>query len=261
MRIKWFWLVMIAFIATLIAAPTSNVARTRIADGFDFPVGKPDAEGYYKSRGFLRHHPGEDWNGVGGGNTDLGDPVYSIGHGMVVFAKDVRMGWGNVVIVRHTYMSKGELKTVDSFYAHLDRITVQHGQQVLRGQQVGTIGTNRGMYTAHLHFEVRKNLHIGINRSAFRRDLTNYHVPTDFINALRQSPGGGRSALIAINTFNERGIFDGSSNTATAQAPQQPSRAELTQADRSNRRPNQKQQQNSRRSNFEVNRFGDIESF
>src|SRR4029077_18291115 len=25
---------------------------TRLADGFDFPVGKPDAQGYYKARGF-----------------------------------------------------------------------------------------------------------------------------------------------------------------------------------------------------------------
>lgn len=258
MRTKWFWLAMIAFVATLIAAPTGNVARTRIADGFDFPVGKPNAEGYYKSRGFLRHHPGEDWNGVGGGNTDLGDPVYSVGHGMVVFAKDVRMGWGNVVIVRHTYLQNRELQTVDSFYAHLDRILVREGQQVLRGQQVGTIGTNRGMYTAHLHFEVRKNLHIGINRSAFRRDLSNYHVPTDFINSWRKAQGGGRSALIAINTFNEKGIFDGRSS-ATA-GTQQSRPAELTQAERSSRKSSPTKQ-NSRRSTFEVNRFGDVDSF
>lgn len=258
MRKKWFWLAMIAFVATLIAAPTGNVARTRIADGFDFPVGKPNAEGYYKSRGFLRHHPGEDWNGVGGGNTDLGDPVYSVGHGMVVFAKDVRMGWGNVVIVRHTYLQNRELQTVDSFYAHLDRILVREGQQVLRGQQVGTIGTNRGMYTAHLHFEVRKNLHIGINRSAFRRDLSNYHVPTDFINSWRKAQGGGRSALIAINTFNEKGIFDGRSS-ATA-GTQQSRPAELTQAERTSRKSSPTKQ-NSRRSTFEVNRFGDVDSF
>ncbi|MFY8216079.1 MAG: M23 family metallopeptidase [Chthoniobacterales bacterium] len=255
MRNKWFWLAMVALIATLFAAPTGNVARTRIADGFDFPVGKPDAEGYYKSRGFLRHHPGEDWNGIGGGNTDLRDPVYCIGNGMVVFAKDARMGWGNVVIVRHTYLSRGQLQTVDSFYAHLDRMTVREGQQVLRGQQVGTIGTNRGMYTAHLHFEIRKNLHIGINRSAFRRDLTNYYVPTDFINPNRQLQGGGKSALIAVNTFNEKGIFDGRSSTTQAQTKP----AELTQAEKPDKKSSQKPV--SRRSSFEVNRFGDIESF
>jgi len=246
---------MVALIATLFAAPTGNVARTRIADGFDFPVGKPNAEGYYKSRGFLRHHPGEDWNGIGGGNTDLRDPVYCIGNGLVVFAKDARMGWGNVVIVRHTYISQGQLKTVDSFYAHLDRMTVREGQQVLRGQQVGTIGTNRGMYTAHLHFEVRKNLNIGINRSAFRRDLTNYYVPTDFINPNRKLQGGGKSALVAINTFNEKGVFEGQASTK----PNGASPAELTKAEKAGQKSSQKP--TSRRSNFEVNRFDDIESF
>ena len=29
-----------------------DTAFTKLADGFDFPIGKPDAEGYYKARGF-----------------------------------------------------------------------------------------------------------------------------------------------------------------------------------------------------------------
>ena len=98
-------------------------------------------------------------------------------------------------------MDKGSLQTVDSMYAHLDRILVREGQQITRGQQVGTIGTNRGMYTAHLHFEIRKNLRIGINRSAFARDLINYYRPGSFIAPRRKLPGGGRSALIPINTY------------------------------------------------------------
>jgi len=201
MRRSYFWVLLVAFMATLMAAPTPNVARTRVADGFDFPVGKPNGEGYYKSRGFLRHHPGEDWNGVGGGNTDLGDPVFTIGNGLVVFARDARRGWGNVVIVRHSFLDRGTLKTVDSFYAHLERVTVREGQHVMRGDKIGTIGTNRGMYTAHLHFEIRQNLAIGINRSAFKNDLVNYHVPTRFIDARRRLTGAGRTALVAVNTF------------------------------------------------------------
>ena len=100
--------------------PTGNVqllnrpmetASTRLADGFDFPVGKPDAEGYYKARGFRSGgHMGEDWDGIRGGDTDLNDPIYSIGDGIVVFARDVHLGWGNVVIVRHAYRENGEVK-------------------------------------------------------------------------------------------------------------------------------------------------------
>ena len=201
---RWiFWLGLAAFSAALVGAPSPKTVRTRLADGFDQPVGKPDAEGYYISRGFrANYHMGEDWNGLKGGNSDIGAPVYSTAHGVVVLARDMRMGWGNLVIVRHTFMENKELKTVDSVYAHLDRFLVREGQQIVRGQQVGTIGTNRGMYTAHLHFEIRKNLFIGFNQRGFARDLTNYYVPGKFIASRRQLPGRGRSALVAVDTFN-----------------------------------------------------------
>lgn len=203
MRKYVFWLMLLLFVAALAATPSPKTARTRLADGFDQPVGKPDAEGYYMSRGFrANYHMGEDWNGLGGGNTDLGDPVYSVANGIVVMARDARMGWGNLVIIRHTFLENRQLSTVDSLYAHLDRIMVREGQQVVKGQQVGTIGTNRGMYTAHLHFEIRKNLFIGFNQRGFARDLSNYHVPGKFITPRRKLAGSGRSALVAINTFN-----------------------------------------------------------
>jgi murein DD-endopeptidase MepM/ murein hydrolase activator NlpD len=202
MRKAGFWILFMMLVAGLVGAPSPKTVRTRVADGFDQPVGKPDAEGYYISRGFrANYHMGEDWNGIGGGNSDVGDPVYSVAHGVVVLARDMRMGWGNLVIVRHTFAENRELKTVDSVYAHLDKISVREGQQVVRGQQVGTIGTNRGMYTAHLHFEIRKNLHIGYNQRRFARDLSNYFVPQKFILPRRKLAGGGRSALVAVDSF------------------------------------------------------------
>jgi murein DD-endopeptidase MepM/ murein hydrolase activator NlpD len=77
---------------------------TRSADGFDMPVGKPDAVGYYRSRGLIvGRHMGDDWNGNGMGNTDLGAPVYATAHGLVVYARDARMGWGKTVIIRHVF--------------------------------------------------------------------------------------------------------------------------------------------------------------
>src|SRR5207237_5549248 len=51
---------------------SSQTAFTRLADGFDFPVGKNDARRYYKVSGVRLHgHLGEVWDGVGGGIMDI----------------------------------------------------------------------------------------------------------------------------------------------------------------------------------------------
>ncbi|MHA3770617.1 murein hydrolase activator EnvC family protein [Verrucomicrobiota bacterium sgz303538] len=193
--------VAVSFLIALSGAFGSDVANVPLADGFDTPVGRDGTKQYYKARGFRSNgHLGEDWNGAGGGDTDLGDPVYATAHGIVVFAQDYRLGWGNVVIVRHAYMEGGETRFVDSLYGHLNQIMVREGQQVRRGQQVGTIGNNRGMYDAHLHFEMRKNLQVGMHRSSFARDFSNYWDPTTFIASHPKLPGGGL-AQVPINTF------------------------------------------------------------
>jgi murein DD-endopeptidase MepM/ murein hydrolase activator NlpD len=180
----------------------SQTAFNRLADGFDFPIGKPDGRGYYKARGFLPNkHQGEDWDGLGGGNTDLHDPVYSIGDGVVVYARDVHLGWGNVVIVRHVFREGGTLKNIDALYGHLNRIFVRAGQKVMRGQQLATIGTAHGVYSAHLHFEIRKNIAIGMNRAAFARNLSNYHDPSKFLLSHRHLQRARRTYPIAMNTF------------------------------------------------------------
>jgi len=184
-----------SLIIVLLPPQTSaQSVRTVLADGFDFPVGKPDADGYYKARGYRPHgHLGEDWNGRGGGNTDLGAPVYSIGHGVVVYSENYRRGWGNVVIIRHAYRARnGRVQCVDSLYGHLHERYVGLHDRVRRGQPIGTIGNNGGMYWAHLHLELRKNLEIGLNRSDFERDNRNYHCPTTFIRAHRSLPQDSR---------------------------------------------------------------------
>jgi murein DD-endopeptidase MepM/ murein hydrolase activator NlpD len=175
---------------------------TKIADGFDFPVGKPEAEGYYKARGFRPGgHVGEDWDGVRGGDTDLRDPIYSIGDGIVVFARDVHLGWGNVIIVRHAYRDNGSVRYIDALYGHLNTMLVSRGQRVTRGQQIATMGTAHGQYDAHLHFEIRKNLEIGMSRSKFQKSFSNYYDPTQFINSHRHLSGGGANYKVAMNTF------------------------------------------------------------
>ncbi len=171
-------------------AEAAGFIRCQLADGFDFPVGKPNGDGYYKSRGYWPNgHLGEDWNGRGGGNSDLGAPIYSTARGVVIISENVGGGWGQCVIVRHAYRDEtGKISMVDSLYAHLYQRTVKLGQVVEKGQLVGTMGSNNGMYFVHLHFEIRKNLRIGMNRTQFARDNSNYYSPTDFINKNRVLP-------------------------------------------------------------------------
>ena len=197
------WLPPVAFIVVAAAASlhAEDTAAVKLADGFQDPVGS-DGKSYYKARGMQPNgHLGDDWNGSEGGDTDLGAPVTATAHGLVVFARDFRLGWGNVVILRHAYMEGAKVAYVDSLYGHLHSILVREGDQVVRGQKVGTIGGNRGMYPAHLHFEIRKNLRIGMARSAFPRDFTNYWDPTEFIAQHPRLAGGGRVATVPINTF------------------------------------------------------------
>ncbi len=194
---------MLLFFVANVSAQSGSTMRVRLADGFDFPVGKPDAAGYYKFRGYWPNgHLGEDWNGNGGGDSDLGAPIYAIGRGVVIFTQNIGVGWGNCIIVRHIYReADGKIAMVDSLYAHLYERKAKLHDLVEKGQLVGTMGGNSGMYAVHLHLEVRKNLHIGMNRSQFARDSSNYYSPTAFINAHRVLSTSTQKYDVPVNNF------------------------------------------------------------
>ena len=212
-----FWQVgrSLLFGLSVLGLPAAKAeVKVNLADGFDFPVGKPNAEGYYKARGLrLRapQHFGEDWNGRSGGDSDLGDPVYAVADGVVTFAYNVRTGWGNVVLTRHAYRdpSTGEVKYCDTLNGHLHQIMVKTGQAIKRGQQIGTIGSNFGMYPAHLHFEIRHNITIGMQRSGVPSDLVNWADPTQFINQFRKLNREWRPVAVPTGTYQDYGGFSG----------------------------------------------------
>ena len=152
------------------------------ANGFDFPVGAPNGAGYRDAQPFgENNHSGEDWNGIRGGDTDLGDPIYSIADGWVSEAEDKGGGWCNVMRIIHffdgTYM--------ESLYAHADTMLKQPGESVKRGEQIATIGKCADYY-AHLHFELRTQpgLPLGNGYSSQSEGLIS---PTDYILAHRPS--------------------------------------------------------------------------
>ena len=116
-----------AFVCVLMA---SSVFADRIADSFVYPVYPVDK--YYTSQVigtwnslFKKYHVGEDWNGDGGGSSDLGDDIYSIGNGLVLesvlSSSDDRWSnsWGKYVFIGHMLPSGIYVK---SLYAHLDTV-------------------------------------------------------------------------------------------------------------------------------------------
>ncbi|MFR4416880.1 MAG: peptidoglycan DD-metalloendopeptidase family protein [Akkermansia sp.] len=185
----------------------SKFALVPLCDGFDFPVGKPDGNGgYYRSRGLRVKSPAtwaRDWNGNSGGNSDLGDPVYSVGHGVVTYAADARGAWGKVVIVRHAFREpkSGKVLCRQTLYAHLNDINVVLGQLVPRGTQVSTIGTNRGMYPAHLHIELHYNPDVNCGQQGIPKTERNYGRLTDFITRFRRLPLEKRMVRVPIGGF------------------------------------------------------------
>jgi len=176
---------------------TLTTLPKRFADGFDYPVGNAgDAVGYYTARSMVPyHHMGDDWNGNGGGNSDLGDPIFAIADGLVVYSYDYGSDWGEVIIIRHKYKdARGRIDYVDSFYGHVQNRRVRKGQNVKRGQRIAEIGNNNGMYVAHLHLEIRKNIDIGIQTWRHAKSAANYLVPKKFIAQNR--PGSSRRDLM-----------------------------------------------------------------
>ncbi len=166
---------------TLATLYVQDTAPVSVVDGghvFDFPLGEAnqygrrlvrteadDGDGYFTSQGFGHYYPdvsvsdrdyhlGEDWNESGQSAADLGDPVFAIGHGTVVFSGDGGSGWGNVVIIRHELADGEHGGFVTSLYGHLDALEVGVGDTVHRGQPIGTIGDHPG--GPHLHLEIRE---------------------------------------------------------------------------------------------------------
>jgi septal ring factor EnvC (AmiA/AmiB activator) len=124
-------------------APASSI-RTSDLGKLDWPV---DGTILYRfGRVVNPNNTTTRWNGVGIA-TSTGTAVRSIAAGEVVLADNVGT-YGPTVIVQH---GGGDY----SVYGSLARIDVRRGQQVTKGQTVGTVGATDPELPPHLHFEIR----------------------------------------------------------------------------------------------------------
>ena len=150
-----------------------QVAEVPRATRFDMPMGSLHGALVYNAQKFWEmnekrggHHTGDDLNGIGGMNTDLGDPVFASADGLVIYTGEPSPGWGNIVVLAHR---APDGRMIHSMYAHLHTIGVAPGDLVSRGAKVGSVGTANGYYPAHLHYEIRESdgVDIGAGYSMF----------------------------------------------------------------------------------------------
>lgn len=116
--------------------PIYNPDLSRLASGYGNRM-----HPFYKIQ---KLHEGIDFT------APTGTDVFSTGDGVIKALERTRRGKGNTIIIDHG-------NGYESLYSHLDGFNVRHGQEVKRGDVIGTVG-NTGLSTApHLHYEIRLN--------------------------------------------------------------------------------------------------------
>lgn len=95
----------------------------------------------YKTQEF---HPGMDFT------AEQGTPIYATGDGIIESADANAQGYGNHVVVNHSFGYK-------TLYAHMSKIAVKPNVKVKRGDLLGYVGSTGLSTGPHLHYEVIKN--------------------------------------------------------------------------------------------------------
>lgn len=82
-------------------------------------------------------------------SAEEGDTVLAAAGGKVVSAEYSTV-YGNCVVLSH---ENGQ----ESFYGHLQKFSVEAGQTVNSGEEIGKVGQTGFATAPHLHFEIREN--------------------------------------------------------------------------------------------------------
>jgi len=99
--------------------------------------------------GFAKSENGKRNDGIDI-SMPTGTPVKAAENGVVIYSGDGLKEYGKTVLIRHD----DGLVTV---YAHADKLNVNRGDKVARGQVIASSGMSGVAKTPRLHFEVRKN--------------------------------------------------------------------------------------------------------
>jgi hypothetical protein len=113
--------------------PIENKDLTLIASGYghrNHPI--------YK---IPKMHEGIDFS------APVGTPVYATGDGVVKTSSRSERGLGNQILIDHGY-------GYETLYACMDELHLRVGQEVKRGDLIGTVGDSGMSVAPHLHYEV-----------------------------------------------------------------------------------------------------------
>ena len=79
----------------------------------------------------------------------MGTPVKSADHGVVAYVGRDIPSFGKLILVKH---QDGWITA----YAHVDKVTVQRGQQIRQGELIARVGKTGSVTQPQLHFELRR---------------------------------------------------------------------------------------------------------
>ncbi len=152
-----------------------NINPLEFNEAIDLKLYDPPANRFWSAplnEGKLTSNFGYRWGRWHtGADLDLetGDPVYAAFDGIVRVVGWNGNGYGRYVLVRH-------YNGLETLYGHLSKQTVETGQLVKAGDQLGLGGNTGRSYGAHLHFETR------YEGNPFS-PLTIYSFPANTINS------------------------------------------------------------------------------
>jgi murein DD-endopeptidase MepM/ murein hydrolase activator NlpD len=85
---------------------------------------------------------------------DIASPSYqevkAAMDGEVILARNLRNGYGNVVVLRHD-------RGFSTIYGHMNVIIAKEGEAIRQGQGIGGVGSTGKATGPHLHFELRND--------------------------------------------------------------------------------------------------------
>jgi murein DD-endopeptidase MepM/ murein hydrolase activator NlpD len=148
--------------------PVSNKDLTRVASGFGWRI-----HPIYKTE---KMHTGMDFT------APIGTEVYATGNGIVNKVEYDGRGYGNNVVIDHSY-------GYETLYAHLNKFVVRPGQKINRGDLIGYVGNSGSSTGPHLHYEVRKNSNPVNPVNYYYNDLT----PEEYEKMLEISSRAGQA--------------------------------------------------------------------